>query len=324
MMREQIHNNMPPKGLIVFLLFGLLSGDRACPRERGHGTRDTGQTSPSILEIRGVRFEFVRIPAGEFVMGCDGDEHRKADPQGPHRLRVRDGQDRSDRRSVPRLRRGDGLRYRRGEGGHRCHSPGEGDWQSQIGVDWRNTIFPQSDDDPATFISWNDALAFCRWLSAESGREIRLPSEAEWEYACRAGTTGDYAGELNAMGWHRYNSGRRTHPVAQKQPNAWGLYDMHGNVWEWCLDAFALNYEGAPTDGSPRLRGGSRLRRGLSRRLFHQSPGLAGLCRPDGQLPRLQPLQQRLSPRAGCRERRSWQNPCYLDRHRPRDWCRSK
>ena len=102
-----------------------------------------------------------------------------------------------------------------------------------------------------TFISWYDAMAFCHWLSAETGQEIRLPSESEWEYACRAGTTGAYAGEVSAMGWYRYNSGGRTHPVAQKQPNAWGLYDMHGNVWEWCLDFFTTSYEGARSTAAP-------------------------------------------------------------------------
>ena len=110
----------------------------------------------------------------------------------------------------------------------------------------------ESDDYPAVLISWYDAMAFCRWLSVESGQKIRLPSEAEWEHACRAGTTGLYAGEIGAMGWSQHNSWGRPHPVAQKQPNAWGLYDMHGNVWEWCLDFFTTSYEGAPTDGQPR------------------------------------------------------------------------
>jgi formylglycine-generating enzyme required for sulfatase activity len=96
--------------------------------------------------------------------------------------------------------------------------------------------------------------------------KIRLPSASEWEYACRAGTTGEFAGDLEQMGWYRFNSGHRTHKVAQKKPNAWGLYDMHGNVWEWCMDMWHKNYEGAPTDGSawteantfePIMRGGS-------------------------------------------------------------------
>src|SRR5207302_1498372 len=73
---------------------------------------------------------------------------------------------------------------------------------------------------------------------------------AEWEYACRAGTTGDYAGDLNSMAWYKANSGNKTHPVATKLPNAFGLFDMHGNVWEWCQDWFHDSYNGAPTDGS--------------------------------------------------------------------------
>jgi formylglycine-generating enzyme required for sulfatase activity len=94
-------------------------------------------------------------------------------------------------------------------------------------------------------------MEFCRWLGGETGMGIRLPSEAEWEYACRAGTDGDFAGDVEQMAWHRANSGHRTHPVARKKTNAWGLYDMHGNVWEWCLDMWHSGYEGAPTDGSP-------------------------------------------------------------------------
>ncbi len=126
------------------------------------------------------------------------------------------------------------------------------DWQSEDAVPWGHAVRDQSDDHPAIFISWYDAMTFCHWLSRETGQEIRLPSEAEWEHACRAGTTGLYAGELGGMGWYNYNSCNRTHPVAQKQPNAWGLYDMHGNVWEWCLDFFQPSYEGAPADGRPR------------------------------------------------------------------------
>jgi len=245
MMREQTHDTGSSKWLAALLLAALLSADRAY-------AQDEKQTGLTVLEVRGVRFEFVRIPAGEFAMGCDGDG--LSEPA--HKVRI--GHEFEMGRTEVTVRQFRAFVEATGyvtdgeEGGSGAIRQGEGDWQSQIGVDWRNTTFPQSDDDPATFISWNDALAFCRWLSAESGQEIRLPSEAEWEYACRAGTTGDYAGELNAMGWHRYNSGRRTHPVAQKQPNAWGLYDMHGNVWEWCLDVFAMNYEGAPADGSPR------------------------------------------------------------------------
>lgn len=74
------------------------------------------------------------------------------------------------------------------------------------------------------------------------GYKYRLPTEAEWEYAARAGTTGNYAGNLDAMAWYKENSSDSTHDVATKQANAWGLYDMHGNVWEWCQDWYDSGY----------------------------------------------------------------------------------
>ncbi len=114
---------------------------------------------------------------------------------------------------------------------------------------------------PVENISWNDAKRFCEKLSRMTGMGYRLPSEAEWEYACRAGTTGDYAGDLDAMAWYSKNSGSETHPVGQKQSNAFGLYDMHGNVREWCEDVWCDNYKDAPTDGSAWLSNGNSIQR---------------------------------------------------------------
>ncbi|MCY2993137.1 MAG: formylglycine-generating enzyme family protein [Planctomycetota bacterium] len=101
---------------------------------------------------------------------------------------------------------------------------------------------------PVEEVSWEDAVAFCKRLSdvAEeraAGRTYRLPTEAEWEYACRAGSTsefsfGDSEAELEKYAWYDKNSGNTTHPVGAKQANAWGLYDMHGNVAEWCADGY--------------------------------------------------------------------------------------
>jgi formylglycine-generating enzyme required for sulfatase activity len=122
---------------------------------------------------------------------------------------------------------------------------------------------------PVERVSWDDATEFCKKLSAEEGKTYRLPTEAEWEYACRAGTTtkfsfGDDASQLGNYAWFRDNSGRKTHPVGQKKPNSWGLYDMHGNVWEWCQDWSGRIWEGSATDPTGPNLGSFRVNRGGS------------------------------------------------------------
>jgi formylglycine-generating enzyme required for sulfatase activity len=122
---------------------------------------------------------------------------------------------------------------------------------------------PDSDRRPVELVNWYDAVEFCARLSKLTGREYRLPSEAEWEYACRAGTTTPfYFGETITRELANYNASNtyadepngeyrnETTPVGQFPPNAFGLYDMHGNVWEWCMDDWHDNYENAPSDGS--------------------------------------------------------------------------
>jgi formylglycine-generating enzyme required for sulfatase activity len=109
----------------------------------------------------------------------------------------------------------------------------------------KGPLYPESARHPVENISWSYSKVFlARLVQKVSGYQFRLPSEAEWEYACRAGSRDDYhfgddAGALDEYAWYSNNSNGQTHPVGRKRPNAWGLYDMHGNVWEWCEDAYA-------------------------------------------------------------------------------------
>jgi formylglycine-generating enzyme required for sulfatase activity len=104
-------------------------------------------------------------------------------------------------------------------------------------------------DRPVEQVSWNDAMEFCRKLSQATGKTYTLPTEAQWEYACRAGSKSNWDEEnrLGDYAWYERNSGNKTHDVGGKSPNQWGLYDMHGNVWEWCADWFeGIYYASSP------------------------------------------------------------------------------
>jgi formylglycine-generating enzyme required for sulfatase activity len=113
----------------------------------------------------------------------------------------------------------------------------------------------KGDDRPVECVSWYDAMEFCARLSVATGRTFTLPSEAQWEYACRAGTTTAFNCGDEILPHEANFDNTETSPVLRYPPNAWGLYDMHGNVWEWCLDDWHSSYEGAPTDGSAWVDG---------------------------------------------------------------------
>ena len=117
-------------------------------------------------------------------------------------------------------------------------------------------LVSKGDDRPIANVSWQEAKDYCAWIAARSGRAIRLPSEAEWECACRAGGDGEFglgamAGMFSDHAWYAANSGNEVHAVATKRPNQWGLHDLSGNVLEWCEDTWHDSYDGVPTDGSP-------------------------------------------------------------------------
>lgn len=139
-------------------------------------------------------------------------------------------------------------------------------WEAVMGS---NPSLTKGADLPVAVISWNDAMSFCGKLTQREraagrlpeGYEYALPTEAQWEYACRAGTSGHYAGDLELMGWY---SGNQPHPVGQKQANAWGLYDMHGNLWEWCADWYGRYPGGSVQNPRGPSRGTGRVMRGGS------------------------------------------------------------
>ncbi|MEO5375436.1 MAG: formylglycine-generating enzyme family protein [Alphaproteobacteria bacterium] len=211
--------------------------------------------------------EMVVVPAGQFIMGSqDGDDDEKP----PHQVTL------SRPFAVGRseVTVGQWAAFVNASGhtvDNSCYHWSASKWVSREGRTWRRPGFDQSEHDPVVCVSWEDASAFVKWLNRKvSGNSngsgpYRLLTEAEWEYASRAGGTGEWScgsdkNCLNEVAWYNANSGSKTHPAASKAANAFGLHDMHGNVWEWVEDCFVGSHAGAPVDGAARKCDGSPLR----------------------------------------------------------------
>ena len=203
-----------------------------------------------------IGMKLVLIPAGRFTMGSPANEQGHHDNEGPqHEVEISRpfymGANPVTKGQFAAFVKSESYKTEAesdGRGGFALTAPGK--WEQRPEFNWRSPGFDQTDDDPVADVTWNDAVRFCQWLSKKEGRTYELPTEAEWEYACRAGTSSSYAfGDdpkvLGDYAWFSANSGRRTHPVGTKKPNQWGLNDMGGNVWQWCADRYA-NYQSGP------------------------------------------------------------------------------
>lgn len=163
--------------------------------------------------------DLVWCPPGEFIMGSPKSERYRDKDETVHRVRLTKGFWLAKTELT------------------------KAQWMS--GNSENSSTYSNSDH-PITGRSWNHARKFCDTKNKQAplpeGWHWNLPTEAQWEYACRSGSTGPYSGFIDSMGWHSGNSGNKVHQVGQKKPNAWGLYDMHGNVWELCLDKYVGDY----------------------------------------------------------------------------------
>ena len=230
-----------------------------------------GEVFVDSLGSGGTGPEMVVIPAGTFRMGCLSHDDSCFDTEKPvHLVRI----SQPFALSKYEVTRGEFSRFVEATGhstGNSCLTLESGQWDERSGLIWRSPGFEQSDDHPVVCVNWQDAGAYVAWLSRETGEAYRLPSESEWEYAARAGANSKYSfgSDANRLcGWGNgadltgfsgagvvgcYDGFVHTAPVGSFAPNAFGLYDMHGNVWEWVQDCWNWSYLGAPLDGGAWL-----------------------------------------------------------------------
>lgn len=190
--------------------------------------------------VNSLKMVLVPIPAGEFVMGSPASEEGHHHSEFQHSVRI----------TQPFYLSATEVTQQ--------------EYETLMGD---NPSISKGKNKPVEMVSWNDAVNFCRKLSNQEHREYRLPTEAEWEYACRAATNTpfNFGNNTSRIGGYAIYDTSETHPVGEKKSNEWGLYDMHGNVWEWCQDWFApygnemlvLDPTGPPEGDRRVLRGGA-------------------------------------------------------------------
>jgi formylglycine-generating enzyme required for sulfatase activity len=247
--------------LVMGAAFGLMTG---C-----YPTEPPGDLRPPALPLvtTDLGMKFVLVRAGEFTMGSPRSERGRELDEVEHSVRIT----RDFYIGQTEVTRGQFAMFV-SDSGYVTEAEKGGDFRT-----WRNPGITQGDNHPVVCVTWNDARAYCAWLSRKDKRKYRLPTEAEWEYACRAGTNTAFAAGptigtnlANYNGTTAYPGGTRgenrasTTPVGSFAPNAWGIYDMVGNVWEWCNDWYGRYPEGSATDPQGPLNGTARISRGGS------------------------------------------------------------
>ena len=218
--------------------------------------------------------QMVVLPAGSFEMGSPESEEGRDDDEGPaHRVEIGEALA-VGAYEVTREEYGVFVSETGHAGGPGCYVWTSGKWEEREDVGWRNPGYSQTGRDPVVCVNWYDAQAYVEWLRGKTGEEYRLLSEAEWEYAARAGTRTQYSfgDEITPSDANYGENMGKTQPVGSYRANGYGLYDMHGNVWEWVQDCWHDNYGGAPTDGKV-WEGGNCSRRVLRGGSWFSYPG---------------------------------------------------
>ena len=230
--------------------------------------------------------EMVVVPAGSFMMGSPKSEERRGEDEGPvHRVTISDPFA-VGRFEVTRAQYAVFAESTRHTSVGKCWIFDNG-WKESDTHSWRDPGFGQGEDDPVVCVSWEDAQAYARWLTDETGEGYRLLTESEWEYVARAGTTGPFhfgstisTDQANYHGNYTYGGGsegryrERTVSVGSFPANSFGLHDMHGNVWEWVEGCWHDSYDGAPSDGSVWTSGGDCSLRVLRGGSWYSKPGV--------------------------------------------------